>query len=73
MIFRQVALAETDMRYRTEKLLMLKAWTDLGQHAMKMGGSPNGTGSSQNGPAGPPVELSWANRVRRQVRWPGLM
>lgn len=66
----QDALAETDLRYRTEKLLMLKAWTDLGQRAMKMSAGDNGrsgAGSVDTGFAGRPVELSWASRVRRQV------
>ena len=58
------------MRYRTEKLLMLKAWTDLGQRAMKLGGGSDGSGSARSGAGVTPVELSWANRVRRQVSLP---
>ncbi|GHJ89237.1 hypothetical protein NliqN6_5639 [Naganishia liquefaciens] len=63
----QEATADAEMRYRTEKLLMLKAWTDLGQRAMKLGGNPDGTGSAASGSGGQLLELSWANRMRRQM------
>ncbi|KAJ9101161.1 hypothetical protein QFC21_003379 [Naganishia friedmannii] len=68
----QQALAEAERRYRTEKLLMLRAWTELGQRTMKMGvgGKSNG-GSTENGDEaaelGRPAGLSWASRVRQRV------
>ncbi|KAJ9118694.1 hypothetical protein QFC22_003914 [Naganishia vaughanmartiniae] len=68
----QQALAEAERRYRAEKLLMLRAWTELGQRTMKMGVGVNvnggSTGNENEGmELGRPVGLSWASRVRQRV------
>ncbi|KAJ9110707.1 hypothetical protein QFC19_001536 [Naganishia cerealis] len=68
----QQSLVETEQRYRAEKLLMLKAWTDLGQRTMRMGVPDDGDGVSggNNSEArgmGRLFGLSWASRVRQRM------
>lgn len=68
----QQALAEAEQRYRVEKLLMLRAWAELGQRTAKMGVGANATGGSTGNSDEAralvrPVGLSWASRVRQRV------
>ncbi|KAJ9126092.1 hypothetical protein QFC24_002364 [Naganishia onofrii] len=68
----QQALAEAEQRYRVEKLLMLRAWAELGHRTAKMGVGANATGGSTGNSDEAralvrPVGLSWASRVRQRM------